>query len=42
MGFALSCIIPKDLIHEADGVEFTFLKILGGMGGASAAKTLLT
>jgi len=38
MGFALSCIIPKDLIHEADGVEFTFLKILGGMGWCFSGK----
>ena len=32
MGMAVSCEIPKELVIEKGGVEFIFLKILGGMG----------
>lgn len=38
MGLAVSCEIPRELIVEKGGVEFIFLKILGGMGWCFSGK----
>lgn len=32
MGLAVSCEVPRELLLDYDGIEFTFIPILGGMG----------